>query len=102
MSDSESSWDNKFFNIPPGEDFANALVRGLEDRLKAEGSKGPDRFADIIIISNTARSIKRLKSVFFERGIGILPKIGLVTYLSFLVNGLLPVDKKIKVVFSSN
>ena len=87
FSDFESSWDNKFFNIPPGEDFANALVRGLEDRLKAEGNKGPDRFADIIIISNTARSIKRLKSVFFERGIGILPKIGLVTDLSFLING---------------
>ena len=93
----ESVWDNKFFNIPPGEDFAYALVRGLEDRLKVGGNKGPDRFADIVIISNTARSIKRLKSVFFERGIGILPKIGLVTDLSFLVNGLLPVDKKIKV-----
>ncbi len=39
---------------------------------------------------------RKLKSVFFERGIGILPKIGLVTDLSFLVNGLLPVDKKIK------
>ena len=97
VSASESIWDNKFFNIPPGEDFAYALVRGLEDRLKAKGNKGPDRFADIVIISNTARSIKRLKSVFFERGIGILPKIGLVTDLSFLVNGLLPVDKKIKV-----
>ena len=36
----ESVWDNKFFNIPPGEDFAYALVRGLEDRLKAEGKKG--------------------------------------------------------------
>ena len=69
LSDSESSWENKFFNIPPGEDFAYALVRGLEDRLKAEGDKGPDRFADIVIISNTARSIKRLKSVFFERHI---------------------------------
>ena len=97
LSESESRWNNKFFNIPPGEDFAYALVRGLEDRLKAEGNNGPDRYADIVIISNTARSIKRLKSVFFERGIGILPKIGLVTDLSFLVNGLVPIDKKIRV-----
>ena len=53
VSDSESSWDNKFFNIPPGEDFAYALVRGLEDRLNAKGNKGQTKNNEMVTLPST-------------------------------------------------
>ncbi len=93
----DKGWRNSFYNVPPGEDFASALVRGLEDRLSLEGKVKPDRHSGVVIILNTARSLKRLEHAFFEKGIGILPKIGLVTDLSFLVNGLFPLGEKVRI-----
>ena len=87
-------WNKKFFNIPAGDDFACALIRGVEFRLKTQGRNHPDRFADCVIIMNNARSKRRLEEKFYEKRINILPRIGLVTDLSFLVNGLVEPAKK--------
>ena len=88
-------WNKKFFNIPAGDDFACALIRGLEKRLKGQGRNNPDRFADCVIIMNNARSKRRLEEKFYEKRINILPRIGLVTDLSFLVNGFVEPAKKL-------
>ncbi len=93
----ENSWQEKFFNIPPGEDFASSLVRGLEQRFSESVREKPDRYIDTVILLNNSRSLRRLENIFYESGITILPKLGLVTDISFLTNGSTAIKKEIKV-----
>ena len=89
-------WGEKFFNVPPGEDFASSLLRGMEDRLCKKLRNKPDRHADTVILCNNSRSLRRLENTFFESGVSILPRLGLVTDVSFLLNGSTMIKKGVK------
>ena len=75
----EPSSSARLFALPPGTDFAEALVIGLKDRLL---SHPPDAMARVELILNTRRMQRRFEAVFDNYGAGFLPRIRLITELA--------------------
>ena len=75
----EPSSSARLFALPPGTDFAEALVKGLKDRLR---SHPPDAMARVELILNTRRMQRRVEAVFDNYGAGFLPRIRLITELA--------------------
>ncbi|PHQ81703.1 MAG: double-strand break repair protein AddB, partial [Thalassobium sp.] len=69
----------RVFGLPPGVDFARALVDGLLDR---GGALPPQDFAKIEVYVNTRRMQRRLVSMFDNGPARLLPRIRLVTDLA--------------------
>lgn len=69
----------RVFGLPPGVDFARALVDGLLDR---GGALPPQDFAKIEVYVNTRRMQRRLVSMFGTGPARLLPRIRLVTDLA--------------------
>jgi ATP-dependent helicase/nuclease subunit B len=65
------------FGIPPGADFAAALVRGLRARM---GDSPPDAMAKVTLWVNSARMRDRVRAAFAPPA--LLPRIRLVTDLA--------------------
>jgi double-strand break repair protein AddB len=74
----------RVFALPPGVDFAEALVQGLKDRLVGAP---PEAMAQVELILNTRRMQRRVERIFDAHGAGFLPRIRLITDLAD------PVDK---------
>jgi ATP-dependent helicase/nuclease subunit B len=74
----------RVFALPPGADFAEALVLGLKDRL---AGAPPEAMAQVELILNTRRMQRRVEAVFDAHGAGFLPRIRLITDLAD------PIDK---------
>lgn len=64
------------FHLPPGVDFARALVSGLKDRLNGAP---PETMARVTLYLNTARMRRRVIEAFMEGGPSLLPRIRLLT-----------------------
>ena len=79
--------DARLFGLPPGVDFPQALVRGLETRL--EGA-APEDWARVTLIVNTNRMARRLRDLFDAGPARLLPRILLVTDLARLLPEPLP------------
>ncbi|MEL6641331.1 MAG: double-strand break repair protein AddB [Pseudomonadota bacterium] len=69
----------RLFGLPPGVDFAQALVDGLDPII---ADMRPDKVARIQIFVNTARMQRRLRQVFDAGPPRLLPKIRLITDLA--------------------
>ena len=67
------------FAMPPGVDFAAALVAGVEARL---GDAPPEAWARVEIYVNTARMRRRVRAMFDQGPARLLPRIRLVTELA--------------------
>lgn len=70
---------SRLFGLPPGADFARALVEGLTKRA---ADLPPQDFARIQIFVNTARMQRRLRTVFDTGSARLLPRIRLITDLA--------------------
>ncbi|MCK0120749.1 double-strand break repair protein AddB [Loktanella sp. F6476L] len=75
----EPSTKPRIFGLPPGSDFATALVAGLLDYA---GDMPPQDFAKIQIFVNTSRMQRRIRDVFDAGPARILPRIRLITDLA--------------------
>ncbi|MFN3292368.1 MAG: double-strand break repair protein AddB [Gemmobacter sp.] len=71
------SGEARVFGLPPGVDFAAALVAGLRSRLSAAP---PEAMARVTLWVNSSRMRERVKAQF--RGPDLLPRIRLVTELA--------------------
>ncbi|SFS19831.1 double-strand break repair protein AddB [Yoonia litorea] len=69
----------RIFGMPPGIDFAESLVRGLENRC---GDYNPADWARVEIFVNTARMQRRIRAVFDAGPARLLPRIRLITDLA--------------------
>ncbi len=69
----------RVFGLPPGADFASALVAGL---LDLAGDLPPQDFAKIQIFVNTSRMQRRIREVFDAGPPRLLPRICLITDLA--------------------
>lgn len=69
----------RVFGLPPGADFADALVAGLTERTK---HLPPEGWAQVQIYVNTSRIQRRLRDVFDSGPPRLLPQIRLITDLS--------------------
>lgn len=69
----------RLFALPPGVDFAQALVAGLRARLSG---KPPESMARIEIFVNAPRLARQVRAVFDAGPPGLLPRIRLVTDLA--------------------
>lgn len=80
--------DPKVFALPPGVDFARALVEGLVARLQDEP---PEAMARLRLILNAGRMSRRVREEFDRLGTRFLPRIELVSDLARLpIPGLAP------------
>ncbi len=68
----------RIFALPPGVDFAQALIDGLHHRLSDHPLHAIGR---VQLIVNTRRAGRRLRDIFDAEQPGLMPKIGLVTDL---------------------
>lgn len=68
----------RLFALPPGADFAHALVAGIIDRTQA---RPPEMLADVTVYLNTARMLREVRAAFDGAGSRILPRLRLVTDL---------------------
>ena len=75
----EPSSSARLFALPPGTDFAEALVKGLKDRLQ---SHPPEAMARVELLLRTRRMQRRVEAVFDKHGAGFLPRIRLITELA--------------------
>ena len=75
----EPSPHPRLFGLPPGSDFASALVAGLLDYA---GDMAPQDFAKIQIFVNTSRMQRRIRDVFDAGPPRLLPRIRLITDLA--------------------
>lgn len=75
----EKSDKPRVFGMPPGCDFASALVQGIVER-----SQGllPHEFAKVEIYVNTRRMQRRIREVFDSGPARLLPKVRLITDLA--------------------
>lgn len=64
------------FQVPPGVDFARALVSGLKDRLAGQP---PEAMARVTLYLNTSRMRRRVTEAFLQQGPGLLPRLRLLT-----------------------
>lgn len=69
----------RLFHVPPGVDFARALVAGLRARLKG---LPPEAMARVTVYLNTTRMRRRVVEAFEEVGPGLLPRLRLLTDVS--------------------
>ncbi|MDX8353226.1 double-strand break repair protein AddB [Cognatiyoonia sp. IB215182] len=75
----ESTSKPRVFATPPGVDFADALVAGLEDRA---AHLSPTDWACMEIYVNTTRMQRRVREVFDHGPPRLLPRIRLITDLA--------------------
>ncbi len=75
----EPSDTPRFFTVPLGADFPQALVTGLRSRLDAHP---PEATAQVEIFVNTRRMERRLHALLTENSTALLPKIRLITDLA--------------------
>ena len=68
----------RLFATPLGTDFSHALLDGLAARLQG---LPPEALARVDLYVNTARTQRRLRALYAERGAGFLPRIRLITDL---------------------
>lgn len=68
--------DPRLFALPPGVDFAQELVNGIQARL---GSARPEDWARVTIFVNTRRMQRRIREAFDTGPARALPRIRLVT-----------------------
>lgn len=66
----------RVFHLPPGVDFAGALVFGLKERLREQT---PEAMGRVTLYLNTARMRRRVVEAFLQDGPGVLPKMRLLT-----------------------
>lgn len=64
------------FHLPPGVDFARALVSGLKERMAGEP---PEAMGRLTLYLNTARMRRRVEAAFMDYGPGFLPRMRLLT-----------------------
>ena len=69
----------RVFGLPPGVDFAAALVAGLDARLAGQP---PEAAARVEIWVNTRRAQRAVAAAFAARGPRLLPRIRVVTELA--------------------
>jgi len=69
----------RVFHLPPGVDFAPALVAGLRARL--DGSP-PEAMAGVTLYLNTNRMRRRVREAFIATGPGFLPRLHVLTDLT--------------------
>tara|TARA_B110000503_G_scaffold64910_1_gene102142 strand:+ start:397 stop:3366 length:2970 start_codon:yes stop_codon:yes gene_type:complete len=69
----------RIFGMPPGADFATALVAGLQ---KQGAGLTPTDWAQIEIFVNTSRTQRRIRSVFDAGPARLLPRVRLITDLA--------------------
>ncbi|MEO1606593.1 MAG: double-strand break repair protein AddB [Pseudomonadota bacterium] len=62
----------RLFGLPPGVDFARAVIDGIERRLSGEA---PEAWARVTLIVNTRRMARRLTALFDDGPARLLPKI---------------------------
>lgn len=77
----------RVFGLPPGADFARALVDGIEARLAGQG---PETLARVELWVNTQRARRALTAAFARGPARLLPRIRVVTELA--ADPLAPVD----------
>jgi len=70
----------RLFGLPPGVDFADRVIAGL-DRLT--GGIGPEALARVTLYVNTRRMQRRMRALFDAGPPRLLPRIRLVTDLAF-------------------
>lgn len=68
----------RVFATPLGVDFSAALVAGLDARLQGQP---PEALGKVALFVNTARTQRRLRALYEQRGAGFLPRIRLITDL---------------------
>jgi len=68
----------RLFATPLGVDFSCALLDGLDARVQGQP---PEALARVDLYVNTARTQRRLRALYAERGAGFLPRIRLITDL---------------------
>ncbi|WP_171123748.1 MULTISPECIES: double-strand break repair protein AddB [unclassified Ruegeria] len=68
----------RVFAVPPGTDFPNALVRGLQARH--EGTP-PEALARVQLVVNTRRMARRVRELFDQGPPCLLPRLSLITDL---------------------
>lgn len=66
----------RVFHLPPGVDFATALVDGLCHRLR---DHPPESMARVTLYLNTNRMRRRVAEAFVARGTGFLPRLRVLT-----------------------
>lgn len=66
----------RLFHLPPGVDFASALVAGLRARL---GHEPPEVMARVTIYLNTNRMRRSVTEAFLAAGPGFLPRLRVLT-----------------------
>ena len=66
----------RLFHLPPGVDFAPALVAGLRARL---ADAPPEAMARVTLYLNTNRMRRRVTEAFLATGPGILPRLRVLT-----------------------
>jgi len=69
----------RIFGMPPGADFATALVAGLQ---KQGAGLTPTDWAQVEIFVNTSRTQRRIRSVFDAGPARLLPRVRLITDLA--------------------
>jgi len=69
----------RVFHLPPGVDFAPALVAGLRARLAAAP---PEAMAGVTLYLNTNRMRRRVREAFVATGPGFLPRLHVLTDLT--------------------
>ena len=66
----------RLFHLPPGVDFAPALVAGLRTRLAGQP---PEAMARVTLYLNTNRMRRRVADAFLAAGPGFLPRLRVLT-----------------------
>ncbi|MCF1708228.1 double-strand break repair protein AddB [Tabrizicola sp. J26] len=66
----------RLFTLPPGADFAAALVAGLKERVAGDP---PEAMASVELYVNSGRMLKAVRECFLASGAGYLPRLRLVT-----------------------
>ena len=69
----------RVFSLPPGVDFAAALVAGLRHRMAGQP---PEAMAGVTLYLNTNRMRARVREGFAAAGAGFLPRLHVLTDLS--------------------
>ncbi|SFR01192.1 double-strand break repair protein AddB [Poseidonocella sedimentorum] len=69
----------RLFGLPPGVDFAEALVAGIRARI---AGAPPEAIARVTLFVNTQRMARHLRDLFDTGPAGFLPRIRLVTGLA--------------------
>ncbi|SPF79534.1 double-strand break repair protein AddB [Pseudoprimorskyibacter insulae] len=75
----ENTGNARVFALPPGVDFAQALVDGLRARM---ADQPPHAMARVRLIVNTTRMQRRVRQVLAEGPAGFAPQVSLLTGLA--------------------